>query len=149
MCIASLAEQLCDEMFLLLSCTTSLVTPRAVSVVIWTGPRCRVGNPKTRSSDVRSRGGSSPVRNWDSGPSACAEVHTKDSLQVSRRYQHRFVDLVVDIELRNLSTLTPNKYHENVSLSSGDNSCSALGSSRQTLSMGTPEAFMSSSTDMV
>jgi hypothetical protein len=39
---------------------TSLVTPNAVSVVIWIGPRCLVGNPRTRSSDVRSRGGSSP-----------------------------------------------------------------------------------------
>lgn len=40
---------------------TTLLTPRAVSVVIWIGPRCRVGKPKVRSSDVRSRGGSSPV----------------------------------------------------------------------------------------
>lgn len=44
-----------------LSSTTSLVTPNAVSVVIWIGPRCLVGNPSARSSEVRSRGGSSPV----------------------------------------------------------------------------------------
>ena len=44
----------------ILSWTTNLVTPRAVSVVIWTGPRWRVGKPWTLSSEVLSRGGSSP-----------------------------------------------------------------------------------------
>lgn len=44
------------------SSTTRFVTARAVSVVICTGPRRREGKPSLRSSEVRSRGGSSPVR---------------------------------------------------------------------------------------
>ena len=42
------------------SSTTRFVTPTAVSVYIWTLPRCRPGNPMLRRDDVRSRGGSSP-----------------------------------------------------------------------------------------
>lgn len=44
-----------------LSAATIFVTPKAVFVVIWMGPRCLVGKPRTRSSDVRSLGGSSPT----------------------------------------------------------------------------------------
>lgn len=48
------------ELRLPLSSTMIFDTPRAVSVVICIGPRCLVGKPRTRSSEVRSRGGSSP-----------------------------------------------------------------------------------------
>ena len=55
-------EHVREERNLRLSSTTRLVTPSAVSVVICTGPKCRVGKPCLRSSAVRSRGGSSPIK---------------------------------------------------------------------------------------
>lgn len=42
------------------SMTTRFVTASAVSVVIWTGPKCRDGNPSRLRIRVRSKGGSSP-----------------------------------------------------------------------------------------
>ena len=50
-----------DYLDMPLSTTTRFVTPSAVSVVIWTLPRWRVGKPSFRRSAVRSRGGSSPA----------------------------------------------------------------------------------------
>ena len=49
---------------LLLSWTTFFDTPSAVSVVIWIDPKFRVGNPRDLSSEVLSRGGSSPREPW-------------------------------------------------------------------------------------
>ncbi len=132
------------ESSLLLSWTTALVTPNAVSVVICTGPRWRPGKPSTRNSEVRSRGGSSPgVLSRTCANQPCSQ-DSRPHLEcpVCARHFQKFSAAMVH---RNP---TPKRNHSNrPSPSSGASSFSAFGSSKHTLSREMPFSSISCITD--
>jgi len=137
----------------ILSWVTSLVTPRAVSVVIWTGPRWRLGKPRTRSSEVLSRGGSSPVKRTGNDKLVCQSMleaqdgYLECPVQVEWTHEQR--KSRNQCEARK-SVRTPNTNQSNVPLpSSGESGLSAFGSRRQMRSGLLPWAFIRSSTPSV
>jgi hypothetical protein len=124
-----------------LSSTTILVTPKAVSVVIWTGPRCLVGNPKVLSSLVLSLGGSSPeviVVNY---------YHRNFWSDDTNRGCPKMLSV---LEFRGVLLRTPNRNQSNPpSPSCGLSGLEAFGSNRHTRSKGTLRCFIRSRMETV
>jgi hypothetical protein len=129
---------------LLWSCTTSFVTPRAVSVVICIAPRCRVGKPKLRSSAVRS------VRECRLSNTSLPERRISSKCNVplggsSPKIPPNLSHHLVNSYLQECDELTY-KNQSNSSLSSMPISFSALGSNKHTLFISTPSNLINSLT---